>query len=151
MILKKLPERFEELCRGMNDRETAEELLTWLQGFEYGSTTKILGSSVSSSKRSSAARGDCDALALVYALLLNRMDIPSGIMVSRHISVTLWELSSVSGERRPVLPERGELCGGRDDKKRRSGTDCRRSGGYDPLGRHSLQDSYNEGTLAYGE
>ncbi len=77
-----------QYCEGMSDREKAEFILTWLQSFEYGSTSRF-SDLLSPLETVLGGRGDCDALALVYVLLLKRMDIDAVIMVSRHFGHAL--------------------------------------------------------------
>ena len=126
----------QKLCEGMDDRKTAEVLLTWLQGYEYGSTSRF-SDLLSPLETVLGGRGDCDALALVYALLLNRMDIDAVIMVSRHFWTCTGGCQS-PGQRSPLFPGRRELYCCRDDKESRPGTDCGGSGGYDALDRYPL-------------
>ncbi len=81
---------------GMSDREKAETLLEWLQGFEYGSTDRF-SDLLTPAESLLSETGDCDALALIYIILLNQMNIPSVLMVSRHYSHAMAAVS-VDGE-----------------------------------------------------
>ncbi len=67
---------------GRGDREKAEILLAWLQGFEYGSsgTFSDLLSPLSSMVRDV---GDCDSLALSYLILLEHFGIDGILLVSQ--------------------------------------------------------------------
>jgi hypothetical protein len=66
----------------LSDREKAETLLDWLQGFEYGSsgTFSDLLSPLTSLVRN---EGDCDSLALAYLILLEHFDIEGILLVSQ--------------------------------------------------------------------
>lgn len=70
---------------GLGKREKAETLLAWLQEFQYGSTSSfsdlLLPGEVLRSEK-----GDCDALALVYIMLLKKMGVDGVLMVSRTYS-----------------------------------------------------------------
>ena len=94
--LDELALEINRVCKGMDDREKAEALLTWLQEFEYGSTSRF-SDLLSPLETVLGGKGDCDALALVYALLLNRMEIPAVLMVSRHFGHALGAVA-VAGE-----------------------------------------------------
>jgi hypothetical protein len=146
--LEELALTLQGLCRGMDERETAETLLTWLQDFEYGSTSRF-SDLLSPIETVLGGRGDCDALALVYALLLNRMGIDAAIMVSRDFGHALGAVS-VSGDgagfslggKRFVVAEMtrdvalGQIAADQADMSRWVVV--------------TFQD-YNEGTIAYGE
>lgn len=83
--LKDLAAQIQEDLLAVEDTEKARILLQWLQEFEYGSTERF--SDLMTSTESLLARtGDCDSLALIYVILLNTMDIPALLMVSREFS-----------------------------------------------------------------
>jgi hypothetical protein len=83
--LKDLAAQIQEDLLAVEDSEKAKILLRWLQEFEYGSTERF--SDLMTSTESLIARtGDCDSLALIYVILLNSMDIPAILMVSREFS-----------------------------------------------------------------
>lgn len=99
--LKELAELLQKTMEGANDIEKAEKLLSWLQGFEYGSTERF-SDLMTSTESLIAATGDCDSLALIYITLLNHMNIPAVLMVSREFSHALAAVSvSVEGARFP--------------------------------------------------
>jgi hypothetical protein len=66
---------------GLNSTEMAVKLLSWLQGFEYGSsgTFSDLMSPLTSIV---TERGDCDSLSLAYLILLKHFDIEGILLVS---------------------------------------------------------------------
>jgi len=66
----------------LSDREKAETLLAWLQGFEYGSsgTFSDLLSPLASLVKDV---GDCDSLALAYLILLEHFNIEGILLVSQ--------------------------------------------------------------------
>ena len=71
----------ETLLGGKSDVEKAEILLSWLQDYEYGSSNSfsdLLAPISVIVKRT----GDCDALGMVYCHFLDKMGIPSLLMVS---------------------------------------------------------------------
>ena len=136
------------LCEGMDERETAEILLKWLQGFEYGSTSRF-SDLLSPLETVLYGKGDCDALALVYALLLNRMGIDAAIMVSRDFGHALGAVSVPGegahftlGEKRFIVAEMtkdvalGQIAADQADMNRWVVV--------------SFKD-YNEGSISYGE
>jgi len=73
---------------GMTKTKKAETLLSWLQNFQYGSTN-LFSDLLTPIESLNTETGDCDALALVYVLLLNHMNIPAVLMVSRDYSHAL--------------------------------------------------------------
>jgi len=67
------------------NRDFAEQLLRWVQTFEY--ERDFEGSDfVNLVSAATEGRGDCDSRAMLWALILRQANIPSGIMVSRHFS-----------------------------------------------------------------
>jgi hypothetical protein len=66
---------------GLNSTEMAVKLLSWLQGFEYGSsgTFSDLMSPLTSIV---TEKGDCDSLSLAYLILLKHFDIEGILLVS---------------------------------------------------------------------
>ena len=66
-----------------DDRDFAEQLLRWVQTFKY--ERDLEGSDfVNLVSAATEGRGDCDSRAMLWALILRKANIPSGIMVSRH-------------------------------------------------------------------
>jgi hypothetical protein len=86
--LEDLSSRLKKKLHVLDNREKAETLLSWLQDFEYGSTDRF-SDLLTPTECLLKERGDCDALALVYIMLLNHMDIPAVLMVSRKYSHAL--------------------------------------------------------------
>ncbi|MDC7231614.1 MAG: hypothetical protein PQJ58_00155 [Spirochaetales bacterium] len=83
--LDDLARQLERVLSDLDDTEKAKILLQWLQDFEYGSTDRF--SDLMTSTESLLARtGDCDSLAIIYITLLNKMGVPSLLMVSREFS-----------------------------------------------------------------
>ena len=67
------------------DRGFAERLLRWVQTFKY--ERDFEGSDfVNLVSAATEGRGDCDSRAMLWALILRKANIPSGIMVSRYYS-----------------------------------------------------------------
>jgi len=63
------------------DRDVAEVLLEWLQGFSYGSTdgfSDLLAPSIACARRT----GDCDSLALALLILLDRYGVDGRLLLS---------------------------------------------------------------------
>lgn len=83
--LKGLARQIRKNLETVDDSEKAKILLRWLQGFEYGSTERF-SDLMTSTESLLAETGDCDSLALIYIMLLNHMDIPAVLMVSREFS-----------------------------------------------------------------
>ena len=77
-----------QIKRGLNtpameNRDFAERLLRWVQTFYY--ERDFEGSDfVNLVSAATEGRGDCDSRAMLWAVILQKADIPSGIMVSRH-------------------------------------------------------------------
>ena len=79
----------------LEKREFAGKVLNWIQQFTY--ERDFLGAdfiSLVSSIRD--GRGDCDNLAMLWALILNRTNIPAAMMVSREYSHAMG-LADLSG------------------------------------------------------
>ena len=73
------------LTRAGNNRDYAEYILSWVQTFNY--ERDFLGSDfINLVTAATEGRGDCDSRALLWAVILNHAEIPSGIMVSRYYS-----------------------------------------------------------------
>ncbi len=79
--LESLSWKMDSLMNGKSDSEKAELVLSWLQSFKYGSsdTFSDLLSPLSSIAQKT---GDCDALALVYNIILHDLGIDALLMVS---------------------------------------------------------------------
>jgi hypothetical protein len=74
-----------EIPREESGREFAERALRWVQSFEY--ERDLLGSDfINLVSAAVEGRGDCDSRALLWAILLNRANIPAAIMVSPEYS-----------------------------------------------------------------
>jgi len=59
--------------------------LMWVQSFSY--ERDFMGSDfVNPVSAATEGRGDCDSRAMLWAIVLNHANIPSGLMVSRHYS-----------------------------------------------------------------
>ena len=70
---------------GTESRDFAERLLRWVQTFTY--ERDFEGSDfVNLVSAATEGRGDCDSRAMLWALILRKANIPSGIMVSRQFS-----------------------------------------------------------------
>jgi hypothetical protein len=66
----------------MSERETAEVLLTWLQGFSYGSTSgfsDLLAPSVACAGQT----GDCDSLSLALLILMDLYEVDGKLLLSQ--------------------------------------------------------------------
>lgn len=90
--LKELALQIQEDLDGEDDSVKAKILLRWLQGFDYGSTERF-SDLMTSTESLLAGTGDCDSLALIYIILLNHMDIPAVLMVSREYSHAMAAVS----------------------------------------------------------
>ena len=90
--LDQLAAALEKILKGRSNEEKAELLLAWFQDFEYGSSNSfsdlLAPVSVLVNKT-----GDCDALGLVYCHLLDKMGIPSLLMVSHIYSHAMAAVS----------------------------------------------------------
>ncbi|PIE04911.1 MAG: hypothetical protein CSA76_01760 [Spirochaetales bacterium] len=62
--------------------QAAKEILSWLQGFSYGSIESVSGL-LSPVTACSSATGDCDSLVLALLVLLDRYNVP-GLMLLSH-------------------------------------------------------------------
>ena len=70
---------------GREDRDFADQVLRWVQSFEY--ERDFLGSDfINLVSAATEGRGDCDNRAMLWAIVLKQAGIPSAIMVSRHYS-----------------------------------------------------------------
>ncbi|QEN09094.1 hypothetical protein EXM22_14310 [Oceanispirochaeta crateris] len=72
----------------LDEVNKSEVLLSWLQDFQYGSTDRF-SDLLTPTECLLSGTGDCDALALVYGILLNHLEIPAVLMVSREYSHAL--------------------------------------------------------------
>lgn len=80
---------------GTENRDFADRLLRWVQTFYY--ERDFEGSDfVNLVSAATEGRGDCDSRAMLWALILRKANIPSGIMVSRHFSHAMG-LADVEG------------------------------------------------------
>ena len=79
--LEPLSLSLKSILKGQDSVQKSETLLSWLQGFTYGSSESFsdLLSPLSALQKHT---GDCDALALLYNIILTDMDIPALLMVS---------------------------------------------------------------------
>ena len=79
--LGSLSSKLAEILEGKGDTEKSEIILSWLQDFKYGSSESFsdLLSPVSVLQK---RMGDCDALALVYSIILHDLGIPCLLMAS---------------------------------------------------------------------
>ena len=78
------------------DRKVAEEILSWLQGFAYGSTdgfSDLLAPSVACAART----GDCDSLGLAFLILMDGYGVDGRLLLSYEASHALAAID-VSGE-----------------------------------------------------
>ena len=90
--LEDLAFRLQTQLSGLSDEGKAKALLSWLQDFDYGSTERF-SDLMTATECLISETGDCDALALVYIILLNHMEIPAVLMVSREYSHALAALA----------------------------------------------------------
>jgi hypothetical protein len=75
-------ERSWNVGEAADDRETAAKALAWVQSFTY--ERNLMGSDfVNPVSAAVEGRGDCDSRALLWALILERANIPAAIMISR--------------------------------------------------------------------
>ena len=79
--LEPLSQSLQSLLKGQNPVQKSEILLTWLQDFTYGSSDSF-SDLLSPLSVLQTHTGDCDALALVYNILLQDLNIPALLMVS---------------------------------------------------------------------
>ncbi len=79
--LEPLSLSLQNLLKAQNPVEKSETLLSWLQDFTYGSSDSF-SDLLSPLSVLQSRTGDCDALALLYNILLQDMDIPALLMVS---------------------------------------------------------------------
>jgi hypothetical protein len=77
-------------------RDLAEALLGWLQGFSYGSTQEF-SDLLAPSAACSAGQGDCDSLALVMLILMDRFGVDGRLILSQQARHALAGLD-VGGE-----------------------------------------------------
>ncbi len=66
----------------IDERELTETLLTWLQGFSYG-TTRGFSDLLSPSLACVSQTGDCDSLSLVLLILMDRYDVDGRLLLSQ--------------------------------------------------------------------
>ncbi|OQY33284.1 MAG: hypothetical protein B6241_08430 [Spirochaetaceae bacterium 4572_59] len=109
--LDELAADIQDILKDKTNAEKAEILLSWLQEYEYGSSNSFsdLLAPVSVVLKQT---GDCDALALVYCCLMNKMEIPALLMASYQYSHSMAAVSIDRkgagfqfGERRYIVAE----------------------------------------------
>lgn len=66
----------------IDERSLTETLLTWLQGFSYG-TTRGFSDLLSPSLACVSQTGDCDSLSLVLLILMDRYDVDGRLLLSQ--------------------------------------------------------------------